>query len=64
MVNDLGGTMRGEGADPTVADEVVAEITSAGGTAIASYDSVDTPEGGAAIVQTAVEQFGRLDAEK
>ena len=62
VVNDLGGTMRGEGADPKVADKVVAEIKSAGGTAVASYDSVDTPEGGEAIVQTAVEHFGRLDA--
>ena len=62
VVNDLGGTMRGEGADPNVADEVVAEITAAGGTAVASYNSVDSPEGGEAIVQTAVEHFGRLDA--
>ncbi|HTQ23026.1 SDR family NAD(P)-dependent oxidoreductase, partial [Mycobacterium sp.] len=62
VVNDLGGTMRGEGADPKVADEVVAEIESNGGVAVASYDSVDSPEGGAAIVQTAVDQFGRLDA--
>src|SRR5947208_3619785 len=62
VVNDLGGTMRGEGADPNVADEVVAEITAAGGTAVASYNSVDSPEGGEAIVRTAVEHFGRLDA--
>jgi NAD(P)-dependent dehydrogenase (short-subunit alcohol dehydrogenase family) len=61
VVNDLGGTMSGEGADTKVADEVVAEITSAGGTAVASYDSVDSAEGGEAIVQTAVEHFGRLD---
>src|SRR5208337_2633441 len=46
VVNDLGGTMRGEGSDPKVADEVVAEIKSAGGAAVASYDSVDNPEGG------------------
>lgn len=62
VVNDLGGTMRGEGADPKIADEVVAEIESNGGVAVASYDSVDSPEGGAAIVQTAVDRFGRLDA--
>lgn len=62
VVNDLGGTMSGDGSDVAVADQVVAEITAAGGTAVASYDSVDTPEGGAAIVRTAVEQFGRLDA--
>ena len=62
VVNDIGGTMHGDGADPRVADAVVAEITGAGGTAAASYDSVDTPEGGATIVRTATEAFGRLDA--
>lgn len=62
MVNDLGGSMRGEGADSGVADEVVAEITKAGGTAIASYDSVDSAAGGQAIVDAAVDAFGRLDA--
>ena len=62
VVNDLGGSMAGRGADVTVADQVVAEITAAGGTAVASYDSVDNPEGGEAIVRTAVDRFGRLDA--
>jgi NAD(P)-dependent dehydrogenase (short-subunit alcohol dehydrogenase family) len=62
VVNDPGGTMGGEGADARVADEVVAEITRAGGVAVASYDSVATPEGGEAIVRTAVDHFGRLDA--
>jgi NAD(P)-dependent dehydrogenase (short-subunit alcohol dehydrogenase family) len=62
VVNDLGGSMRGEGADASVADQVVQEIGAAGGTAVASHDSVDSPEGGAAIVQTAVDRFGRLDA--
>jgi len=62
VVNDLGGTMGGEGSDPKIADEVVAEIVAAGGTAVASYDSVDTPEGGNAIVRTALDTFGRLDA--
>lgn len=61
VVNDLGGTMRGEGSDATVADEVVAEIRAAGGTAVASHHSVDTPEGGRAIVDTAVDAFGRVD---
>jgi NAD(P)-dependent dehydrogenase (short-subunit alcohol dehydrogenase family) len=61
VVNDLGGTMHGEGADTTVADEVVAEIEAAGGAAVASHDSVASPEGGEAIVRTAVERFGRLD---
>ncbi|MCV7391497.1 SDR family NAD(P)-dependent oxidoreductase [Mycolicibacterium porcinum] len=62
VVNDLGGTMAGRGSDVAVADQVVEEITAAGGTAVASYDSVDSPEGGEAIVRAAVEQFGRLDA--
>jgi NAD(P)-dependent dehydrogenase (short-subunit alcohol dehydrogenase family) len=62
IVNDLGGTMHGEGADTSVADEVVAEIEGAGGVAVASHDSVASPEGGEAIVQLAVEGFGRLDA--
>jgi NAD(P)-dependent dehydrogenase (short-subunit alcohol dehydrogenase family) len=62
VVNDLGGTMEGVGADGAIADRVVAEIREAGGTAVASHDSVDTPKGGAAIVAAAVEAFGRLDA--
>lgn len=62
VVNDLGGTMHGDGADASVADRVAEEITVAGGLAVSSHDSVDSPEGGEAIVQTAVENFGRLDA--
>lgn len=62
LVNDLGGSMHGDGADTAVADQVVAEIETAGGTAVASHDSVDSPEGGQAIVASAVERFGRLDA--
>ncbi|OFB36942.1 short-chain dehydrogenase [Mycolicibacterium sp. (ex Dasyatis americana)] len=62
VVNDLGGTMTGQGSDAAVADQVVEEITAAGGTAVASYDSVGSPEGGAAIVRAAVKRFGRLDA--
>jgi NAD(P)-dependent dehydrogenase (short-subunit alcohol dehydrogenase family) len=62
VVNDLGGTMRGDGADPSVADGVVEEIKRAGGKAVASHDSVATPEGGEAIVRTALERFDRLDA--
>jgi NAD(P)-dependent dehydrogenase (short-subunit alcohol dehydrogenase family) len=62
VVNDLGGSTRGGGADSKVADDVVEEIRRAGGTAVASYDSVASPEGGAAIVQTAVDNFGRVDA--
>jgi NAD(P)-dependent dehydrogenase (short-subunit alcohol dehydrogenase family) len=62
VVNDLGGSMNGRGADSSVADSVTDDITRAGGQAVASYDSVATPEGGNAIVDTAIEHFGRLDA--
>ncbi|HUO40827.1 MAG TPA: SDR family NAD(P)-dependent oxidoreductase [Mycobacterium sp.] len=62
VVNDVGGSMRGDGTDVSVADGVVEEIRNAGGGALASHDSVDTPEGGQAIVRTAIEGFGRLDA--
>ncbi|MHC9295683.1 SDR family NAD(P)-dependent oxidoreductase [Mycobacterium sp. LTG2003] len=62
VVNDIGGTMHGEGSDTSVADQVVEEITKAGGRAVASYESVDTAQGGQAIVDSAVENFGRLDA--
>jgi NAD(P)-dependent dehydrogenase (short-subunit alcohol dehydrogenase family) len=62
IVNDLGGTMHGDGADASVADQVVAEIEGAGGNAVASHESVASAEGGEAIVATAVERFGRIDA--
>jgi len=62
VVNDVGGSMSGEGSDQSVAEQVVDEIRSAGGEAVASHDSVDSPEGAAAIVATATEAFGRLDA--
>jgi NAD(P)-dependent dehydrogenase (short-subunit alcohol dehydrogenase family) len=62
VVNDLGGSMHGDGADTSVADLVVEEIGSAGGVVVASHDSVDSPAGGEAIVATAIERFGRLDA--
>ena len=62
VVNDLGGTMHGDGADPSVADRVAREIERAGGVAVASHDSVDSPEGGEAIVRAAIDRFGRLDA--
>jgi NAD(P)-dependent dehydrogenase (short-subunit alcohol dehydrogenase family) len=62
VVNDLGGTMAGSGSDSAVADQVVDEITRAGGIAVASHDSVASPEGGEAIVRTALERFGRVDA--
>jgi NAD(P)-dependent dehydrogenase (short-subunit alcohol dehydrogenase family) len=62
VVNDLGCTILGDGEDPSLADAVVEQIRAGGGTAVASYESVLTPEGGAAIVETAMSSFGRLDA--
>jgi NAD(P)-dependent dehydrogenase (short-subunit alcohol dehydrogenase family) len=62
VVNDLGSTMHGEGSDEGFADQVVDEIERAGGVAVASHDSVASPEGGEAIVRTAIGRFGRLDA--
>ena len=62
VVNDLGGSMHGDGADESVADGVVEEIERTGGVAVASHDSVDSPQGGEAIVRAAVDRFGRLDA--
>lgn len=62
VVNDLGGTMHGAGSDTAVADQVVDEIRQGGGRAVANYDSVDSPHGGQAIIDAALENFGRLDA--
>lgn len=62
VVNDLGGARDGSGggsANP--ADRVVAEIEALGFDAVASYDSVSTPEGGQALVNRALEAFGRID---
>jgi NAD(P)-dependent dehydrogenase (short-subunit alcohol dehydrogenase family) len=61
VVNDLGGSTDGTGAGTSMADKVVKEIGEAGGEAVANYDSVSTPEGGQAIVQTALDRFGRVD---
>ncbi|MDQ7781946.1 MAG: SDR family NAD(P)-dependent oxidoreductase, partial [Desulfomonilaceae bacterium] len=62
VVNDLGGARDGKGdGSSRAADAVVEEIRALGGEAVASYDSVATPEGGEAIVATAIEAFGRLD---
>ena len=53
VVNDLGGTVDGSGADSSAAQKVVDEIRAAGGEAVANHDSVSTPEGGEGIIQTA-----------
>ena len=61
VVNDLGGSSDGSGASSSFADRVVDEIVAAGGEAVASYSTVATPEGGEAIVQTALDAFGTVD---
>jgi NAD(P)-dependent dehydrogenase (short-subunit alcohol dehydrogenase family) len=61
VVNDLGGKTDGSGSSSSMADATVKEITEAGGQAVANYDSVSTPEGGEAIVKTALDAFGRVD---
>src|SRR6266536_3092091 len=61
VVNDLGGSVDGIGASLGPAALVVDEIKSLGGEAVANTDSVATPAGGAAIVQSAIDAFGRVD---
>jgi len=61
VVNDPGGSLAGEGVDAAAAEQVVGEITAAGGQAIACTESVTSRGGGEAIIQTALERYGRLD---
>ena len=61
VVNDLGGDVGGEGGSTTPADQVVEEIRSAGGTAVANHDSVAEFDSAARVVQTALDNFGRVD---
>jgi NAD(P)-dependent dehydrogenase (short-subunit alcohol dehydrogenase family) len=62
VVNDLGGSIEGRGADEGPASGVVAEIVAGGGAAIADTNDVATPAGAQALVDAAVERFGRVDA--
>ena len=62
IVNDVGAALDGSNPSAKPADEVVREIRSKGGEAIACFESVDTMQGGARIVQAAQDAFGRLDA--
>jgi len=62
VVNDLGGSVDGSGSASSPADDVVNEIIKNGGEAIANYDSVATKEGGESIVQSALDNFGTVDA--
>jgi NAD(P)-dependent dehydrogenase (short-subunit alcohol dehydrogenase family) len=61
VVNDLGVSLAGEGGDVSPAQSVVDEIAAAGGEAVANGDSVATWDGGQAMVQDALDNFGRID---
>ena len=61
VINDLGGAIDGTGANVGAAQLVVDEIKALGGEAVADTNSVATPEGGAAIVQSAIDAFGKVD---
>jgi NAD(P)-dependent dehydrogenase (short-subunit alcohol dehydrogenase family) len=61
VVNDLGGERSGEGADQRPAQLVVDEIQDAGGRAAANYDDISSWDGGAALIQQAIDGFGGLD---
>ena len=61
VVNDPGVGPDGVGTNAGLADEVVAEIKAAGGTAIANHDTVATADGGEGIVKTALDTYGRID---
>jgi NAD(P)-dependent dehydrogenase (short-subunit alcohol dehydrogenase family) len=61
VVNDLGSSVSGEGGSEGPAQAAAKEINDLGGVAVADTNSVATPEGGQAIVQTAVDAFGRVD---
>jgi NAD(P)-dependent dehydrogenase (short-subunit alcohol dehydrogenase family)/acyl dehydratase/putative sterol carrier protein len=61
VVNDLGGSVDGEGDSANLADQVVAEIQEMGGEAVANYASVADAAGAQSIIDDAVEAFGRID---
>jgi NAD(P)-dependent dehydrogenase (short-subunit alcohol dehydrogenase family) len=61
VVNDLGGSLAGEGTDSTPAQSVVNEIVAAGRQAVASYDDVSNFDAAEHMIERAVERYGRLD---
>jgi len=60
VVNDLGGSVDGQGSSLSPAEQVVAEIKAAGGEAVADTNTVATQAGGIAMVKTAVDNFGGI----
>lgn len=61
VVNDLGGDIRGDGADPSAAEAVASEIRDAGGRAVADTGDIADWDRAGALVETATAQFGGLD---
>ncbi|MYA54492.1 MAG: SDR family oxidoreductase [Dehalococcoidia bacterium] len=61
VVNDLGGSVDGEGADDAPARDVVREIEAAGGTAVANFDDVSDYDASEQIIRTALNEYGQLD---
>ena len=61
VVNDLGGSLAGEGQDATPAQSVVNEIVEAGGEAVANYDDVSDFSAAESMVRRAIDRYGRLD---
>jgi NAD(P)-dependent dehydrogenase (short-subunit alcohol dehydrogenase family) len=61
VVNDIGGSVTGDGADSEAANAAAAEIRERGGEAVADSHSVTSPEGGQAIMDTALSTWGRVD---
>ena len=61
VVNDLGGSLDGSGGNSAAAEKVVAEITAAGGEAIANGASVSDDAGAAHLVKQTMEKWGRID---
>ena len=61
VVNDTGASVTGDGADSKAADVTAAEIRDLGGAAVADGHSVTTPDGGQAIIDAALDAWGRVD---
>ncbi|HMJ55555.1 MAG TPA: SDR family NAD(P)-dependent oxidoreductase [Polyangiaceae bacterium] len=61
VANDPGGTLQGDGVDAGPAEAVVREIRARGGQAVACTESVATAQGGKAIIQAALDHYGRMD---
>ena len=61
IVNDLGASRDGDGTSSTPAERVVEEIKSSGGDALPNFTDISTMEGGESIVQSALDNYGKLD---